>query len=98
MLRNCVENESRDVRRRLWLLTLLSIFPLRTSFLYGQMHILVLFCLTLEWYFHKRERDSVSGILIAIAGALKIYPHLFWVYFFFCGSTRCTSQSLSLCN
>ncbi len=69
-------------RRRLWLLTLLSIFPLRTSFLYGQMHILALFCLTLAWYFHKRERDSVSGFLIAFAGALKIYPLLFWVYFF----------------
>jgi hypothetical protein len=68
-------------RRRLWILTLLATFPLRTSFLYGQMHILVLFCLILAWCFHKRGRDSVSGILIAIAGLLKIYPLLFWVYF-----------------
>src|SRR5215475_12345339 len=38
-------------RRRIWLLSLLAVLPLRTSFLYGQMHLLVFFLLVLAWYF-----------------------------------------------
>ena len=68
-------------RRRIWLLTLLAINPLRTSFLYGQMHILVLLFVALAFYFHRLNRNVACGIFIALAGALKIYPLFFGLYF-----------------
>ena len=68
-------------RRRIYLLSLLAIVPLRTSFLYGQMHLLVLLFLALAWAFHRRTRDIACGVCVALAGALKIYPLLFGIYF-----------------
>lgn len=68
-------------RRRIWLLSLLAIIPLRASFLYGQMHILVLFLLALAYFFHCQNRGTASGICVALAGALKVYPLLFVCYF-----------------
>src|SRR6516162_9290380 len=41
-------------RRRVWLLSLLAVLPLRMSFLYGQMHLLVLFLLVLGFYLYRR--------------------------------------------
>jgi hypothetical protein len=68
-------------RRRVWILSLLAIVPLQTSFLYGQMHMCVLLCLVLAWYLHEHDRDIECGVLIAIAGSLKIYPLLLGALF-----------------
>jgi hypothetical protein len=68
-------------RRRVWLLALLAVFPLRTSFLLGQMHILVLLLLVAAYYFHRKGRQIACGVCLAIAGALKIYPLLLGGYF-----------------
>jgi hypothetical protein len=68
-------------RRRVWTLALLAVLPLRTSFLFGQMHLLVLLFLVLAYWFHSRKRDAACGICIALAGALKIYPLFFGLYF-----------------
>ena len=68
-------------RRRVWIFTLLAIIPLRSSFVLGQMHVLVLFLLALAYFFRMRSRPAICGISIAFAGALKIYPLLFVVYF-----------------
>jgi len=68
-------------RRRVWLVTLLAFTPLRTSFLYGQMHILVLLLLVTAYFLLQRGRPIASGICIALAGALKVYPLLFLLYF-----------------
>jgi hypothetical protein len=68
-------------RRRVYLLSLLAILPLRTNFLYGQMHLLVLLFLVLAWASHRRNRDILCGCCIAFAAALKIYPLLFCIYF-----------------
>lgn len=68
-------------RCRVWILCLLAILPLRTSFLYGQMHLLVLFLLVLAYYFHRRNRELACGVCVALAGALKVYPLLFILYF-----------------
>jgi Glycosyltransferase family 87 len=68
-------------RRRVWLLALLAIFPLRTSFLFGQMHLLVLLLLASAYYFHRRGRQIACGVCLAIAGVLKIYPLLLGGYF-----------------
>ncbi len=68
-------------RRRIWLLALLAVFPLRTSFLFGQMHLLVLFLLVSAYYFHRKGRQIACGVCLSIAGVLKIYPLLFCGYF-----------------
>jgi hypothetical protein len=68
-------------RRRIWLIALLAILPLRTSFLYGQMHIAVLFLMTLAYFLLRRQRAWMCGLCIAIAAALKVYPLLFILYF-----------------
>jgi Glycosyltransferase family 87/WD40-like Beta Propeller Repeat len=68
-------------RRRIWLLSLLAVFPLRTSFLLGQMHLLVLFLLVSAYYFHRRGRQIACGVCLGIAGVLKVYPLLLGGYF-----------------
>jgi hypothetical protein len=68
-------------RRRVWIITLFAYIPLRTSFLFGQMHILVLLLLVLAYFFLQRRRPIASGACIALAGALKVYPLLFLLYF-----------------
>jgi hypothetical protein len=68
-------------RRRIWLLALLAILPLRTNFLFGQMHLLVLFLMVLAWYFHHRNRELACGACVACAAALKVYPLLFVLFF-----------------
>ena len=68
-------------RRRIWLLALLAVFPLRTSFLFGQMHLLVLFLLVSAYCFHRKGRQIACGVCLSIAGVLKIYPLLFGGYF-----------------
>jgi hypothetical protein len=68
-------------RRRIWLLCLLAVFSLRTSFLLGQMHLFVLFLLVLAYSFHRKENHLACGVCLAIAGAVKVYPLLFVLYF-----------------
>jgi len=68
-------------RRRIWMLCLLAFIPLQTSFLNGQMHLIVLLLLVMAYFFHRRDREIACGICIALAGALKIYPLVFGVYF-----------------
>lgn len=59
------------------ILVFLAFDPLRQNFLLGQMHILVLLLLTLATWAHFRKWPYVSGICLAVAAALKIYPALF---------------------
>jgi hypothetical protein len=68
-------------RRRIWIFALLAILPLRTNFLLGQMHILVLLLLALAFFFRYRRNGIACGVCIALAGALKVYPLLFVFYF-----------------
>lgn len=68
-------------RRCIWVLSLLAVIPLRSSFLLGQMHILVLFLLALAYFFHCRQKKFACGVCITLAGALKVYPLLFTFYF-----------------
>jgi hypothetical protein len=67
--------------RRVWLIALCAVIPLRTSFLYGQMHLLVLTLLVVAYLCHRRGWEIGSGCCIAVAGALKIYPLFFCLYF-----------------
>ncbi len=66
---------------RVWLIALCAIIPLRTSFLFGQMHILVLLILILAYVCHMRGWQIGTGCYIALGAALKIYPIFFCIYF-----------------
>ena len=68
---------------RIALLTLLTVVPLGHSFLYGQMHILVLLLLTLAAWAYFKGSGFFSGMVLALAAALKIYPALFLIFFLF---------------
>lgn len=66
---------------RIALLIFLAFIPLRNNFLFGQMHVVVLFLLTLAAWLFFRNFQFLSGISLAAAAALKIYPALFLIYF-----------------
>lgn len=68
-------------RGRAWVIALCAIVPLQTSFLFGQMHILVLALLVVAYMSHMRGWQICSGCCIAVAAALKIYPIFFCLYF-----------------
>ena len=63
------------------LLALLAFVPLRNNFLLGQMHLLVLLLLTIAAWLHFSKKHFWSGVTLAAAAALKIYPVLFVLYF-----------------
>lgn len=66
---------------RIALLIFLAFIPLRNNFLFGQMHVVVLFLLTFAAWLFFRHSQLLSGISLAIAASLKIYPALFVIYF-----------------
>jgi hypothetical protein len=66
---------------RVALLMFLAFIPLRNNFLFGQMHLVVLFLLTLAAWLFFRDSRLLSGISLAMAAALKIFPALFLIYF-----------------
>ncbi len=66
---------------RIAVLMFLAFVPLRENFLLGQMHVLVLLLVTLGAWLFLRESLVLSGISLAVAAALKIYPALFLIFF-----------------
>jgi Glycosyltransferase family 87/WD40-like Beta Propeller Repeat len=68
-------------RQRIWIVCLLAIIPLRTSFLLGQMHLLVLLLLALGYLCYQTNKRVACGICLGLAGSLKVYPFLFIIYF-----------------
>jgi hypothetical protein len=67
--------------RRAWLIALCAMIPLRTSFLLGQMHLVILALLVAAYICHMRGKQVAGGCFVAVAGALKIYPLFFCLYF-----------------
>jgi hypothetical protein len=66
---------------RVALLMFMAFIPLRNNFLFGQMHVVVLFLLTLAAWLFFSDRRLLSGFGLAMAAALKIFPALFLIYF-----------------
>ena len=64
-------------RVRVLLIVFLAVVPLRTSFQFGQQHLLLLFLLTLAAWLDAIERPFASGSMLAVASSLKLYPALF---------------------
>jgi glycosyl transferase family 87/WD40 repeat protein len=69
--------------RTIALLIFLATFPLRDNFLLGQWHVFVLLLLTLAAWLYFGGRFFSSGMVLAIAAGMKIYPALFLIYFVF---------------
>jgi hypothetical protein len=66
--------------RRILLVTALSV-PLNKNLLYGQYYVLLLFVLALACWFHARQKRFLSGLLIGLAFALKLFPVFYLAYF-----------------
>lgn len=66
---------------RTGLLMFLALAPLCGNFLFGQMHVLVLLLLTTAAWLHFNKYFFTSGLTLAVATALKIYPGLFLIFF-----------------
>lgn len=67
--------------RRVGLIMFLALIALRSNFLLGQMHVFVLLLLTLAAFLYFEDRLLLSGIALAAAAVLKIYPALFLIFF-----------------
>jgi hypothetical protein len=66
---------------RIGVLTFLAVAPLHNNFLLGQVHVVMLLLLALSAWLYFGDRHFLSGIVLAIAVALKIYPALFLLFF-----------------
>ena len=60
--------------RRIALIGLLAVVPLRTNFQFGQQHLFVLFLLTVAAWCYFRGHDVSAGAALAVAAAVKLYP------------------------
>ncbi len=69
--------------RRIGVLIFLAIGPLRSNFILGQEHVILLFLLALAAWLYLRDRPFLSGVVLAAAAAMKIYPAGFLVLFIF---------------
>lgn len=67
--------------QRTALVMFLALIPLSSNFLFGQMHVLVLLLLTTAAWLYFNDRPLRSGLMLAVATALKIYPGLFLIFF-----------------
>ena len=68
-------------KMRIAILMLLAVEPLRTHFLYGQLHVAVLALIVAALWLYLNEWKIASGAAIALAAAIKIYPLAFLFYF-----------------
>ena len=59
----------------------LAFVALRNNFLLGQMHVLVLLLLALSAWLYFIKSRFLSGVTLAFAAALKLYPGLFLLFF-----------------
>jgi|GEM_PF-502854 len=83
--------------RRVALLVFLAVIPLRNNFLYGQEHVALLFLLTLGAWLYLEGHTASSGVALAFAAALRIYPGFFVFYFLRKKQWRATLALLLAC-
>jgi hypothetical protein len=67
--------------RQVGLLMFLAFVPLRSNFMLGQMHVLILLLFTLALWLYLRGCPFASGMVLAVAASLKLYPALFLLVF-----------------
>ena len=67
--------------RRLGLISLLCIVPLHVNFLFGRHYVLVLMLICGAYYSSCLDRRRTSGVMLAAAAAMKLFPALFVIMF-----------------
>jgi Glycosyltransferase family 87/WD40-like Beta Propeller Repeat len=67
--------------RRIILLTLLCVLPLRTDFAFGQYYIVILFLICAAYFAIVRNFNFAAGILLAAAAWFKLFPAVFLILF-----------------
>jgi len=67
--------------RRLGLLSLLCVVPLHIDFLFGRHYVLILLLLCGAYYASCLDHQRTSGVMLAAAAALKLFPALFLILF-----------------
>ncbi len=67
--------------RRVTLISFLCVFPLGVNFLLGQYYILVLLLISSAYYAFRLNHRFTSGLLLALAASLKLFPALFLLLF-----------------
>ncbi|MEO8725349.1 MAG: glycosyltransferase 87 family protein [Acidobacteriaceae bacterium] len=69
---------------RLWqIATLFMVFliPLRSNFMLGQYYVLLLALICLAYYLQQQDRKALSGVMLAVAASLKLFPAGFLLLF-----------------
>jgi hypothetical protein len=67
--------------RRVALISLLCVVPLRANFLVGQYYILILLLICAAYYSSCLGHRLTSGMLLAAGASLKLFPALFLILF-----------------
>ena len=67
--------------RRLSLIALLCVLPLRVDFLFGRHYVLILMLICGAYYASWLERQRTAGVMLAAAAAMKLFPGLFLILF-----------------
>lgn len=76
-----------DLRTKLgrhfpWLIILIALAaPVFTALRIGQANVLLLFFLTVAWYFYRQGRETAVGVALALASLIKIFPIAFLLWF-----------------
>jgi hypothetical protein len=68
-------------RRRIALISLLCVVPLRANFLVGQYYILILLLICAAYYSSCLGHRLTSGMFLAAGASLKLFPALFLILF-----------------
>jgi hypothetical protein len=79
--------------RRLVLIALLCVLPLRVDFLFGRHYVLILVLICGAYYASWLDRQRTAGVMLAAAAAMKLFPGLFLIFFV----RKQLRSSLSLC-
>jgi hypothetical protein len=67
--------------RRLSLIALLCVLPLRVDFLFGRHYVLILMLICGAYYASWLDRQRTAGVVLAAAAAMKLFPGLFLILF-----------------
>jgi len=67
-------------RQRVALVLALS-FPLHRNLLYGQFYVVLLLLIAAACWAYLRDKPGLSGSLVALAAACKLFPAIFVVFF-----------------
>ncbi len=67
--------------RRLVLLTLLCVLPLRVDFLFARPYVLILLLICAAYYAARRDSRWTSGAFWSVAAAIKLFPALAAILF-----------------